>query len=67
MVDMEPKVVNAAMAAAGNECPIWSYGSACSFAQQSGSGNNWARGYYSYGLKFAENAAELVRREVSFT
>ncbi|KAK9820111.1 hypothetical protein WJX72_006233 [[Myrmecia] bisecta] len=64
LVDMEPKVINAAMKAAQHNASWWSYDAAASFSQQSGSGNNWARGYNFYGPKFAETACELVRRQV---
>ena len=63
LVDMEPKVINRAITSAANSGTSWCYSSGCSFSQQSGSGNNWARGYNSYGPKFADTICELVRRE----
>ncbi|DBA74318.1 TPA: hypothetical protein ACH3X1_011092 [Trebouxia sp. C0004] len=63
LVDMEPKVVNMAIASAAHSATNWCYPPNSSFLQQSGSGNNWARGYNSYGPKFASTVCELVRRE----
>ena len=64
LVDMEPKVVNRALVSAASSGANWCYAPGCCFSQQSGSGNNWARGYNSYGPTFASNVCELVRREV---
>ncbi len=64
---MEPKVINRAVVSAANNASNWCYPPRCSFSQQSGSGNNWARGYNSYGPKFANTVCELVRREVKLT
>ena len=64
LLDMEPKVVQAAMQAARRSSSQWQYGATSGFTQQSGSGNNWARGYMGYGQRFSEAACELVRREV---
>ncbi len=61
---MEPKVVNRAIVSAAHSASDWCYPPNSSFSQQSGSGNNWARGYNSYGPKFASTVCELVRREV---
>ncbi len=66
LVDMEPKVVNRAIVSAAHSASDWCYSPNSSFSQQSGSGNNWARGYNSYGPKFASTVCELVRREVKF-
>ena len=65
LVDMEPKVVNRAVVSAAHSATNWCYPPNSSFSQQSGSGNNWARGYNSYGPKFASTVCELVRREVN--
>lgn len=64
LVDMEPKVVNRAVVSAASSSANWCYAPGCCFSQQSGSGNNWARGYNSYGPTFASTVCELVRREV---
>ena len=64
LLDMEPKVVQAAMQAARRSSSQWQYGTTSGFTQQSGSGNNWARGYMAYGQRFSDAACELVRREV---
>ncbi|DBB09490.1 hypothetical protein WJX82_001857 [Trebouxia sp. C0006] len=63
LVDMEPKVINKAIVSAAHSASDWCYPANSSFSQQSGSGNNWARGYNSYGPKFASTVCELVRRE----
>ncbi len=65
LVDMEPKVINRAIVSAAHSATNWCYPPNSSFSQQSGSGNNWARGYNSYGPKFASTVCELVRREVN--
>jgi hypothetical protein len=41
------------------KCNLYRY----TLAFQSGSGNNWARGYNTYGTQVREAALELVRRE----
>ena len=64
LVDMEPKVVDRAVVSAASSRANWCYAPGCWFSQQSGSGNNWARGYNSYGPTFASTVCELVRREV---
>eukprot|EP00891_Asterochloris_glomerata_P001041 jgi/Astpho2/1041/Aster-00860 len=67
LLDMEPKVVQAAMQAARRSSSQWQYATNSGFTQQSGSGNNWARGYMGYGQCFSDAACELVRREVEET
>jgi hypothetical protein len=42
----------------------WGYDERSVLTFESGSGNNWARGYNTYGPRFRERACELVRREV---
>lgn len=64
LVDMEPKVINRAIVSAANSPTNWCFAPNSSLSQQSGSGNNWARGYNGYGPKFASAVCELVRREV---
>lgn len=64
LVDMEPKVVNRAVASVAGSSTSWSYAPGCCFSQQSGSGNNWGRGYSSYGPTVVSNVCDLVRREV---
>jgi tubulin delta len=63
-VDMEPKVVAHTLANARALRSWWSYSRACTLAEQSGSGNNWGRGYAHYGPAHREAACELVRHEV---
>ena len=62
LIDMEPKVVQASLRRA-KRSGRWRYDSARTLAFQSGSGNNWARGYNTYGPQTRETALELVRRE----
>ena len=64
LVDMEPKVINRAVVSAANSPTDWCFAPNSSLSQQSGSGNNWVRGYNGYGPKFASAVCELVRREV---
>ncbi len=45
-------------------CLTWAYNERGTLAFQSGSGNNWARGYNTYGPQCRERVCELVRREV---
>ncbi len=42
----------------------WGYDERAALTFESGSGNNWARGYNTYGPQFRERACELLRREV---
>ena len=62
LIDMEPKVVQASLRRA-KRTGRWRYDGARTLAFQSGSGNNWARGYNTYGAQTRETALELVRRE----
>ena len=62
LIDMEPKVVQSSLRRA-KRSGQWRYDSARTLAFQSGSGNNWARGYNTYGAQTRETALELVRRE----
>lgn len=62
---MEPKVINTAVSTANSSPSDWCYAASNSYAEQSGSGNNWARGHNLYGPKHAEVICELVRREVT--
>ena len=61
---MEPKVIHTAISAANSSSSDWCYAPRSSYAEQSGSGNNWARGHNLYGPKHAEVICELVRHEV---
>ncbi|KAL3148897.1 hypothetical protein ABBQ32_001767 [Trebouxia sp. C0010 RCD-2024] len=63
LVDMEPKVVDRAVVSAASSSTKWCYAPGCCFSQQSGSGNNWARGYNSYGPTYVNDVCDLVRRE----
>ncbi|KAK9816057.1 hypothetical protein WJX74_007509 [Apatococcus lobatus] len=62
LVDMEQKAVAAALRPARGAS--WGYAPCSSLTQQSGSGNNWARGYCEYGPKHTPDVIDLVRREV---
>ena len=62
LVDMEQKAVAAALRPARGSS--WGYPPGSSLTQQSGSGNNWARGYCEYGPKHTPDVVELVRKEV---
>ena len=42
----------------------WAFDERAALTFESGSGNNWARGYNTYGPKFRSRACELLRREV---
>lgn len=63
LIDTEPKVV-AAVKRRTNDTGSWRYGPQSSFTQDSGSGNNWARGFYKHGPRCQEAVMDLVRREV---
>ena len=41
----------------------WAFDERAALTFESGSGNNWARGYNTYGPKFRSRACELLRRE----
>jgi len=61
LIDMEPKVVAAALR--GVPASRWVYDGAGALTFESGSGNNWARGYNTYGPAFRERASDVLRRE----
>ena len=42
----------------------WAFNERAALTFESGSGNNWARGYNTYGPRFRSRACELLRREV---
>ena len=44
----------------------WAFDERAALTFESGSGNNWARGYNTYGPKFRSRACDLLRREVRF-
>lgn len=62
LIDMEPKVIHASLRRA-KRTNRWAYDPSQTLAFQSGSGNNWARGYNTYGASAREAALGLVRRE----
>ena len=62
LIDMEPKVVHASLRRA-KRSGRWRYDAKGTIAFESGSGNNWARGYNTYGALVRETALELIRRE----
>ncbi|GAX79746.1 hypothetical protein CEUSTIGMA_g7187.t1 [Chlamydomonas eustigma] len=64
MIDMEPKVVQAARATASSSGGWWRYPPKGFLCMQSGAGNNWAHGFHGYGPSVHEDALNLVRREV---
>ncbi|GFR40925.1 hypothetical protein Agub_g1581 [Astrephomene gubernaculifera] len=64
LIDMEPKVVAGARAAAAASGSWWRYPPSGYLVMQSGSGNNWAQGFHGYGPQVHEAALELVRKEV---
>ena len=59
---MPPQVVAATLRA--QHAHAWSYDERGALTFESGSGNNWARGFNTYGPKFRQRACELLRREV---
>ena len=44
----------------------WGFNERGTLTCQSGSGNNWARGYHTYGPKYRDRVCELLRREASY-
>ncbi|XP_048838357.1 tubulin delta chain isoform X2 [Brienomyrus brachyistius] len=63
LIDMEPKVINHAIATAAKS-DMWKYGDGSYFCEKQGSGNNWAKGFCVHGPQHEEAVVELVRREV---
>ena len=63
LIDMEPKVIASSLKRARRSSHRWRYDANSALAFQSGSGNNWARGYNTYGGLVRDEALELVRRE----
>lgn len=61
LIDMEPKAVNCAMADALGDG--WKYPKDRVFVAQSGSGNNWAAGYFYHGPRVEDQCIDLVRKE----
>ncbi|KAG0584764.1 hypothetical protein KC19_3G232600 [Ceratodon purpureus] len=65
---MEPKVVSSAMKrAAGknqNSATSWKYCPDRQITQDSGSGNNWARGFHVHGPRCREAISNIIRLEV---
>ena len=62
LIDMEPKVVQSTIRRA-KKTGRWQYDPKGTLAFQSGSGNNWARGYNTYGAQVRDVVLDLVRRE----
>ena len=60
LVDMEPKVI-ASTVRSGKDSPLFTFDPRSCFAKQSGSGNNWARGYFEYGSQFGDDILDKVR------
>jgi tubulin delta len=63
LVDMESKVISKVTANA-TKSRQWCYDSSRSVCRSSGSGNNWAAGFYVNGPSMAEPVLEAVRKEV---
>jgi hypothetical protein len=63
LIDMEPKVVQSSVRIA-KKSGRWRFDTTRTLAFQAGSGNNWARGYNTYGGQVRETACELIRKEV---
>nr|CCA20653.1 tubulin/FtsZ family putative [Albugo laibachii Nc14] len=61
LIDMEPKVVQRCLTRKVGQ--IWSYESSNALYQQSGSGNNWAHGYFVHGVKMEAAFQECLRKE----
>ncbi|GLD92438.1 hypothetical protein PINS_up000971 [Pythium insidiosum] len=61
LIDMEPKVVAQSLRLA-SESSVWEYDARNTFAQQSGSGNNWAYGYMVHGEQHYDTLHDLVQR-----
>ncbi|KAJ0397830.1 hypothetical protein ATCC90586_002806 [Pythium insidiosum] len=62
LIDMEPKVVSQCLRRA-TPSAAWEYDARNTFAQQSGSGNNWAFGYMAHGERHYDALHDLVQRE----
>eukprot|EP00039_Didymoeca_costata_P006320 m.89262 g.89262 ORF g.89262 m.89262 type:complete len:433 (+) comp13210_c0_seq3:98-1396(+) len=63
LVDMEAKVINAAIRDASRS-KEWCYNEKRQFHRKSGAGNNWAAGYCSIGEGAIESVLDLVSKEV---
>ena len=59
---MEPKVVQSSLRRA-RKTGRWRYDGDRTLAFQSGSGNNWARGYHTYGDAVRHDVLDLVAKE----
>ncbi|MCO5552976.1 hypothetical protein L7F22_006496 [Adiantum nelumboides] len=64
LVDTEPKAV--AGVKRRSATGFWRYGLRSSFTQESGSGNNWAKGFCKLGPSCQDSVMDIVRREVGF-
>uniref|UniRef100_A0A7S0YA75 Tubulin delta chain n=1 Tax=Polytomella parva TaxID=51329 RepID=A0A7S0YA75_9CHLO len=73
LVDMEPKVVDAAYSSTSlpscspepsHPAWWWSYARANRLCQQGGSGNNWSLGFHGFGPSMETPLLDLVRKEV---
>ena len=62
LIDMEPKVVQSSLRRA-RKTGRWQYDGDRTLAFQSGSGNNWARGYHTYGDAVRHDVLDLVAKE----
>ncbi|KAH7280563.1 hypothetical protein KP509_36G002900 [Ceratopteris richardii] len=63
LIDSEPKVV-AAVKRRSRAMGYWRYGPYSSYTEDSGSGNNWAKGFCRLGPSWQDALSDLVRREV---
>ncbi|KAG6545061.1 hypothetical protein Mapa_013757 [Marchantia paleacea] len=69
LVDMEPKVIQGIMKRAKTTAvqahrSAWTYDAQRLVAHNSGSGNNWARGYYGHGPQCLDSVLDAIRLEV---
>mmetsp|Transcript_5031 Transcript_5031/g.9465 ORF Transcript_5031/g.9465 Transcript_5031/m.9465 type:complete len:438 (-) Transcript_5031:89-1402(-) len=64
LIDTEPKVIQAVTRGEGSGAHGWKYEPGNCLWQQSGSGNNWARGYHQYGPQLHDQVCDVIHREV---
>ena len=62
MIDAEPRVVQGNLVRAARS-DVWNYRAGAHIAGESGSGNNWAHGFYVHGPRLAEDVTDELRRE----
>ena len=62
LIDMESKVVQASLLEARRR-RVWEFDPGSVYSENSGSGNNWARGYCQHGPAASERLRDLLRRQ----